>query len=78
LDNAKIETIEFVVSGTLQSQSSEHCESLFKDVKKPIREEADVRLIQHALHATLQGGKRCVLLSNDTDVMVLGLHFYES
>ena len=38
-------------------------------------EEADVRTIPHALDATNYGAKQVVLLSNDTDVVVLGLHF---
>ena len=34
-------------------------------------EEADVKLIPHALHAVKHGSTRIVLLSNDTDVTVL-------
>ena len=39
-------------------------------------EEADVRIIPHALDATNCGAKRVVLLSNDTDVVVPGLHHW--
>ena len=39
-------------------------------------EEEDVRMIPHALHATNQGTTIIVLISNDTDVMVLALHFW--
>ena len=39
-------------------------------------EEADVRMIPHALHATNQGTNIIVFISNDTDVMVLALHFW--
>ena len=40
-------------------------------------EEADVRIFPHALHAIKQCSiTRVVVLSNDTDVVVLGLHFY--
>ena len=39
-------------------------------------EEADVRIIPHALDATNCGAERVVLLSNDTDVVVLGLHHW--
>ena len=38
-------------------------------------EEADVRLVPHAIHATQTGAKRLVILSGDTDVMVLALYF---
>ena len=38
-------------------------------------EEADVRLVPHAIHATQTGAKRLVILSDDTDVMVLALYF---
>ena len=40
-------------------------------------EEADVRIIPHALHAVCNGAKRVVLLSNDTDVVVLGLNYWD-
>ena len=40
-----------------------------------IIEEADVRLVPHAIHATQTGAKRLVILSGDTDVMVLALYF---
>ena len=38
-------------------------------------EEADVRMIPHALHSVNGGPSRVILLSNDTDVVVLGLHY---
>jgi len=38
-------------------------------------EEADVRTIPHVLDAT-NCGVRVLLLSNDTDVVVLGLHYW--
>jgi len=38
--------------------------------------EADVRTIPHTLDATNYGAKQVVLLSNDTDVVVLGLHYW--
>ena len=39
-------------------------------------EEADVRMIPHALHSVKGGALRVILLSNDTDVVVLGLHYW--
>ena len=38
-------------------------------------EEADVLLVPHVIHATQTGAKRLVILSGDTDVMVLALYF---
>ena len=34
-----------------------------------------MRLVPHAVHATQTGAKRLVILSGDTDVMVLALYF---
>ncbi|KAH3862179.1 hypothetical protein DPMN_006019 [Dreissena polymorpha] len=39
-------------------------------------EEGDVRIVPHAINIAKHGYKRIVLLSNDTDVTVLGLHFW--
>ncbi len=39
-------------------------------------EEADERLMPHAFHAIDTGTKRIVILSSDTDVLVLALHFW--
>ena len=38
-------------------------------------EEADVRMIPHALHSVNEGASGVILLSNDTDIVVLGLHY---
>ena len=38
-------------------------------------EEADVRMIPHALHSVNEGASRVILLSNNTDIVVLGLHY---
>ena len=40
-------------------------------------EEADVRFIPHAMHATKGGADRVVILSNDIDVLVLVLYFWQ-
>ena len=37
-------------------------------------EEADVRMIPLARHSVNRGASRDILLSNDIDVMILGLH----
>ena len=53
-----------------------------RDINTPLSEldvhieEADVRMIPHALHAVNCGASRVVILSNDTDVMVLELHYW--
>ena len=39
-------------------------------------EEADVRMIPHALHSVNGAASKVILLSNDTDVVVLGLHYW--
>ena len=39
-------------------------------------EEADMRLIPHAMHATINGTSRVVILSTDTDVLVVCLYFW--
>ena len=39
-------------------------------------EEADVRLIPHVIHAVLAGTERIVILSSNTDVMVIALYFW--
>ena len=39
-------------------------------------EEADVRLIPHAIHAILASTERIVILSSDTDVLVIALYFW--
>ena len=40
-------------------------------------EEADIRIIPHVFHAVKHGMQRVVVLSNDTDVFVLLIHFYK-
>ena len=37
-------------------------------------EEADIPIIQHAAHAVANGAKRLVILSADTDILVLSLY----
>ena len=41
-------------------------------------EEADLRLVLHAFHATRQGFKRVIILSQDTDVLILFLYNWKS
>ena len=42
----------------------------------PDVEEADARIIPHAMHAVRSGIQRIVALSGDTDVFVLFMHYW--
>ena len=74
---------DFVVSGIGFSPNINPCQGIFNssypipvpDLDANI-EEADVWTIPHALDTTNCGAKRVLLLSNDTDVVVLGLHYW--
>ena len=39
-------------------------------------EEADIRIFQHAAHAVANAAKRLVILSTDTDILVLSLYYW--
>ena len=60
----------------------EPCRGVMRGINTPLSEldvhieEADVRTIPHALHDVNCGVSRVVLISNDIDVMVLGLHYW--
>jgi hypothetical protein len=67
---------------TLDGQDGQPCQLIHQTTVTQVSEldlcleEADVRLIPHALHATTAGTKRICLLSNDTDVLVVALHHW--
>jgi len=71
------------VSGIGFSPNIDPCQFIFNssyptpvpDLDVNIKE-TDVRTIPHALDATNCGTKRVVLLSNGTDVVVLGMHYW--
>ncbi len=71
--------VQFVLSG-MGGEVPYTCLSVQMDVVQPRPEldtnieEADIRLIPHALHASSNGAERLVVLSNDTDVLVALLH----
>ena len=73
---------DVVVSGVGVSPEMEPCRAILSDCDTTLPdldvdiEEADVRMIPHTLHAVNCGATRVVLLSSDTDVMVLGLHYW--
>ena len=54
----------------ITSTGSEEVEEL-----KSTHEEADTRLLLHALHASLAGHRSLIIVSDDTDVLVLCLSF---
>lgn len=76
-----MQTADIVVSAFGLSETKP-CRGVFNDISIQLPElnhrieEADVRMIPHALHAVKGGASRTILLSNDTDVLVLGLHYW--
>ncbi|KAH3872888.1 hypothetical protein DPMN_036111 [Dreissena polymorpha] len=74
--------IHIVVSRTDQPEHETPCVSVLNKTLNPLSElnlsmeEADVRMIPHAVNATAEGSRRCVIISGDTDVDVLALHFF--
>ena len=54
------------------SVDGEKIEELDNDI-----EEADVRMIPHILYAIKSGSQRIVILSNNTDILVLVLHYID-
>ena len=42
------------------------------------QEEADTRLLLHAVYATRVGTKRIVVLANDTDVVILSIYYFRT
>ena len=82
LNNPKPMT-DIVVSSLGTSNETQPCKGFFSDssttapVIDATLEEADVKVIPHAFHAVCNGVTRVVILSSDTDVMVLGLHYWD-
>ena len=77
----KCPEVEIVFGNFCAQSMSLPCQILKEDCRMSLPEldlnieEADVRLMSHAMHATRTGAKRLVILSGDTDVMVLALFF---
>jgi len=74
---------DIAVSGIGFSPNIDPCQGIFNSsYPTPVPdldvniEEADVRTIPHVLDATNCGANQVILLSNDTDVVVLGLHYW--
>ena len=75
LKNTKV-----VLSGIADGKTLCHCiptseEAIQLPELESNIEEADMRLIPHSLHAAQDMAKRIIILSNDTDVLVLDIHF---
>lgn len=73
---------ELVLSSIIEHGTCTACQSIsngnicrYEDLEQFI-EEADVRLIPHAMHAIHRGTTRILILCSDTDVFVLGLSFW--
>ena len=75
----KYPEVEIVFSNFCAQSMSLPCQIFKEDCHMSLPEldmnieEADVWLMPHAMHATRTGAKRLVILSGDTDVMVLAL-----
>ena len=73
-----VASMDTVVS-TIGVSDIEPGRCVMRDINTPLSEldvhieKADVRMIPHALNC---GASRVVILSKDTDVMVLGLHYW--
>ena len=50
--------------------------NILTELELPI-EEADLRIIPHVQHVIKQGNLRVIVTSNDTDVVVLLIHYYK-
>ena len=77
--NSKLSPGSIILSGMgVDEENMIHCTSEsghnISELDKDI-EEADLRIIQHILYAIKKGAERIVILSNDTDVLVLVLHY---
>ena len=62
---------DVVACQSVQDSHSEEIQEHYQDI-----EEADVRIIPHAMHAVKNGARRIVVLSSDTDVCVLLMHYW--
>jgi len=71
-----------IVASYMPGESPSPCLSMLDGDKKEIpelhldTEEADCRIIQHAMHATRNRKKCIIVLSTDSDVMVLLMHYW--
>ena len=71
-----------IIVSAIRLAEIEPARGVFSNIKMTLPElnvkieEADVRMIPYALHSVNRGASRVILLSNDTDVVVLGLHYW--
>ena len=82
ITNVQSQGITFVLSGMVQELQIILCQSVQNGEVETLPEldnnieEADMRLISHAIHAVLAGTERIVILSSDTDVLGIALYFW--
>ena len=80
--HVQIQGITFVLSWVAQELQIILCQSVQNGEAETLPEldnnieEADVRLTPHAIHAVLAGTEKIVILSSDTDVLVIALYFW--
>ena len=83
-DKSKVSNKTIILSGyTSYSRESfpaekyiEVSNNILTELELPV-EEADLRIILHVQHAIKQGNLRVIVTSNDTDVVVLLIHYYK-
>ena len=83
-NNAYVQSqaIPFVLNGMAQELQIILCQSAKNGKVETFPESnnnfevADVRLIPHVIHAVLAGTERIVILSRDTDVLIITLYFW--
>ena len=77
-NRASVQVIASCFSGTSVMVSchsvKDGCLSELPDMNPDV-EEADAQIILHAMHAVKSGTERIVVLSSDTDVFVLLMHY---
>ena len=74
--------VHIVLSGIVRVETSTQTHSIRNGIVcqhselDSDHEEADIRIIPHALHAIRSNFTRIVILSSDTDVFVVAMYFY--
>ena len=82
-ESAKVSSIQYVVSHMINSCGQFPCVLSTGGNKEEIRElqltieEADARLVPHVLHSINCGTDYILVISNDTDVIVYMLYYWE-
>ena len=85
-EELKMSGIQFVLSGCTSDDTAVNpCQMMsghqivdIEELELRHIEEADLRIIPHVQHATQNSADRCVILSNDTDIAVLNIHYWQN